>query len=99
MYRMIIELDEEKIVKENKYYLNDVLSHVDSYFEEKKISKIEKGVYEDSGEKLVQFLGIITRLSRSDVFTRYVKKWLWYENDEEIVSNDPQNLIEKFSLN
>lgn len=99
MYRMIIEMDEEKIIKDDEYYVEDVLSVIDSYFEESGIAKIQKGVYENSGDRLIKFLGIITRLSKQEFFVRNVKKWLWYENDEEIVSNDPQNLIEKFSLN
>lgn len=98
MLKMVIELNEDKIIKEDKYYLSDVLSYIDSYFEKKNIEKIEKGIYQAADEKLIQFLGIITRLSRNDVFVRYVKKWLWYGSEEEILHNDPENLIEEFEI-
>lgn len=98
MLKMVIELNEDKIIKEDKYYLSDVLSYIDSYFEKKNIEKIEKGIYQAADEKLIQFLGIITRLSRNDVFVRYVKKWLWYGSEEEILHNDPENLIEAFEI-
>lgn len=98
MLKMVIELNEDKIIKEDMYYLNDVLSYIDSYFEKKNIEKIEKGIYQAADDKLIQFLGIITRLSRKDVFVRYVKKWLWYGSEEEILHNDPENLIEAFEI-
>lgn len=98
MLKMVIELNEDKIIKEDKYYLSDVLFCIDSYFKEKNIEKIEKGIYQAADEKLIQFLGIITRLSRNDVFVRYVKKWLWYGGEEEILHNDPENLIEEFEI-
>lgn len=98
MLKMVIELNEDNIIKEDKYYLSDVLSYIDSYFEKKNIEKIEKGIYQAADEKLIQFLGIITRLSRNDVFVRYVKKWLWYGSEEEILHDDPENLIEAFEI-
>ena len=99
MLKMIIELNEEKIVKENEYYLNDVLSYVDSYFEKKNIKKVGKGIYqEEEDDKLIQFLGIMTRLSEQDIFVRYINKWMWYESEEAILHNEPEDLMKTFEL-
>ena len=78
MYRMIIELDEEKIVKENKYYLNDVLSYVDSYFEKKKyeLEKSEPFLYyiyrrkTESANVRIIFVCLLAGLSEQEIKAR-----------------------------
>ena len=53
------------------------------------------GVYKDKGDKsdLFRFMVAAGALSRADWFIKYLKKWIWYEEDDE-----PEDLMHTFEL-
>lgn len=96
MYRIEIELDEEKIASHGKYTAADIHQTLDKLFSQYNLPKVQLGIYTDGGNErdLLNFMGIASGLSRNDWFTRYVKSWLWYEN-----STEPENLMQTFKIN
>lgn len=87
MLKMIIELNEEKIKKDNKYSVEGIYSFMNEMFKRRGIDACQKGEYsyagEDEEEGLFQFMVLASVFKTEEWFSRYVVKWLWYEGDDE----------------
>ena len=87
-----IVLDEEKILKEGKYDLNDMYKIIDKYAKESGLIKIDKNTYHCRGDKNdLGCLGIFVNcnLVECDWFTLNVKEWTWLsekEGDSDLIS-------------
>lgn len=98
MLKMKIVLDEDKILTDNQYSVEAVKNMIDMRILEDGIEKICDGEYVASESQLIKFLAISTTLSHSVIMRKYVKSWLWYESDEEIINNDPEDLLETYKF-
>lgn len=96
MLKMIIEFDEEKIIREGKCDLQKMHACLTERFTKSGLQVKENGIYIDSerDNDLIHFMAIATALSEIEWFKRYIKKWDWYEEDWE----EPENLIDTFEL-
>lgn len=80
-----IVLDEEKILKENKYDLNKMYETIDKLAEESGLIKIDKHTYHCKGnDKDLACLGIFVmqHLVEYEWFTLNVKEWDWISEKE-----------------
>ena len=86
------ELDEEKILREGKYDLEDIYACIEKIAAKSGMIKINKNTYHCKGdENDLACLGIfvIRCLSKSAWFTLNVKKWEWLsekEGDSDMIS-------------
>ncbi len=80
-----IVLDEEKILRENKYDLNKMYELIDEIATESGLIKIDKYIYHCKGnDKDLACLGIFVlhHLVEYDWFTLNVKEWDWISEKE-----------------
>ncbi|MGX2984851.1 hypothetical protein ACWIWK_05220 [Helicobacter sp. 23-1048] len=80
-----IVLDEEKILREGKYKLEDLYAYLDEIAKEADLIKQDKYNYVGKGDKNdLSRLGIFTNnnVVKNEAITRNVKEWYWLENDE-----------------
>lgn len=81
MNKMLIELDREKVEREQIYDIVELESYIDSIFAEEKIYKNEDGVF--VGGNFVSLGAIVLGLYHAEWFMENVKTWLWYELERE----------------
>lgn len=85
-------LDEEKILKEDKYDLEKIYKAIDEMAEYSGMIKIDKNTYHCKGDKNdLACLGIfaMNNLVECDWFTLNVKEWTWLsekEGDSDLIS-------------
>ena len=92
-----IVLDEEKILREGKYKLEDLYAYLDEIAKEAKLHKRDKYTYvADRNENDLARLGIFTisNAVKNEAITRNVKEWYWLENgviDTNIIEEAKEN--------
>lgn len=78
MMKLLIELDREKILRENKYDLETIDKFLESVYED------EKMYLDKDGECMVgNFTSIgalVMVLSKAEWFLENVKRWIWYDS-------------------
>ncbi|MDE6605349.1 MAG: hypothetical protein K2O31_04960 [Clostridia bacterium] len=90
MQKMLIQLDVEKIERDNKYDIKDMWKAIDEIFAKQ---KCVKEVNEDGSAMylgnpntdnyLADFGIAYITLKSSSWFLEYALKWIWYDNDED----------------
>ena len=78
-----IVLDEEKILREGKYKLEDLYAYLDEIAKEADLIKQDKCNYVGKGDKNdLSRIGIFTvnNAVHNEAITRNVKEWYWLEN-------------------
>ena len=78
-----IVLDEEKILREGKYKLDELYAYLDEMAQHAGLIKQDKHTYLSSGdENDLARLGIFTinRVVENEAITRNVKEWWWLDN-------------------
>lgn len=95
MIKVEIELDEQKIIDDNKYVPESILECMDDTFVQNGQQILEadgfRRVYRDGGniEKDFAILGgIVVDFADEDWFLPYATKILWYENEDDNDEND-----------
>ena len=91
-----IVLDEEKIINEGKYDVEEVWKAIDEMAEKLDLVKINGNTFIGKGNKheLAQLgIFIYDNLVEDQFFTKNVKEWLWYEDNITI------DLIESMKKN
>ena len=95
MIKVEIELDEKKIMQDNKYLPESIMNTLDDVFAKKNQPILEadsfRRVHRDSGnpEKDFAVLGnLILNLAEKDWFLPYAKKILWYNSEDGNNEND-----------
>ena len=88
MLKMLIELDENKILSEKKYDLDSIKKVINDSCSARGIYMDDKGFY--VGGTFGKFGGLILGLSKEEWFMENVSKWLWYNSDE---SDNPEDFI------
>ncbi|MDX9814408.1 MAG: hypothetical protein WC144_01515 [Sulfurimonas sp.] len=98
-YGIKIVMDEEKILNEGKYRLEDICRNIDDLAEFSRMKKIDKYYYvskNDTPSDLGCFAW--SNLEEQDWFIENVKEWLWLDKDDG-VHNISARIIEKRELN
>lgn len=90
MLKVEIVMDEEKILREKKYSLEDIYFTLDKAYLGKNLKKLGEGVYADNGsdKDFGSFWNIILGLKKQGWFMTNLKKWLWYNSDDSDDEND-----------
>ena len=90
MQKMLIQLDVEKIERENKYDVDKMWQTIDEIFSEgrciKEIQSDGSVMYSGNpnSENHLADIGIAyMTLSELKWFAESVKKWIWYDNDDD----------------
>lgn len=103
MFKVEIELDKDKILRENKYNYKKMCDTLDKAFLQVGIPNISKNeetkLYSATGEndEFGRYWAIMVKLEREEWFTENVKKWLWYnESDINSSKHHIDNLLEQF---
>lgn len=87
-----IVLDEEKILREGKYDLEDMYAKIDEFAKESGMIKINKEIYHCKGDKYdlgCMTLFIYNYLIDSEWFTKNTKEWIWIsekEGDSDLIT-------------
>ena len=79
-------LDEEKILKNPEYSLEGMYATIDEAARLSNMEKIDKNYYVCKVEKNdLAFLGrfVCTYMANFDWFTKYLKEWVWIDDDGE----------------
>jgi len=84
-YGMRIVMDEEKILKEDKYELDEIYRIIDEIAEYTEMKKIDKYYYISKNDSPVD-LGcfIFTNLEEKEWFMNNVKEIIWFDKDDGI---------------
>jgi len=81
-YGIRIVMDEEKILKEDKYDLDKIYQAIDEIAEFAKMRKVDKYYYvsiNDTPSALGCF--VFTNLEEQEWFMDNVKEWTWYDDE------------------
>jgi len=81
-----IVMNEDKILKENKYDLEKIYNAIDEIAKFSKMKKIDKYYYvskNDTPSELGCF--VWTNLEKKEWFIKNVKEWIWYEKNGQQV--------------
>ena len=78
--KMFIELDENKILKEEKYSLEKINSFISNAFDKRNMTQDSDGWYSNGTFASCGSLALI--LSSKDWFMDNVQKWLWYDDED-----------------
>lgn len=84
-YGIKIVIDEEKIIREGKYTLEEIYKNIDDLAEFSRMKKIDKFYYvskNDTPSDLGCF--VWSNLEEQDWFIDNVKEWLWLDKEEGI---------------
>ena len=84
-YGIKIVMDEEKILREGKYTLEEIYKNIDYLAEFSRMKKIDKFYYvskNDTPSDLGCF--VWSNLEEQDWFIENVKEWLWLDKEEGI---------------
>ena len=84
-YGIKIVMDEEKIIREGKYTLEEIYKNIDDLAEFSRMKKIDKYYYvskNDTPSDLGCF--VWSNLEEQDWFIDNVKEWLWLDKEEGI---------------
>ncbi|WP_228711081.1 hypothetical protein [Aliarcobacter trophiarum] len=98
-YGIKIVMDEEKILREGKYTLEEIYKNIDDLAEFSRMKKIDKFYYvskNDSPSDLGCF--VWSNLEEQDWFIENLKEWLWLDKDDG-VHDIFARIIEKRRLN
>lgn len=85
MLKMLIKIDEERLVKDDRYDLDDYWESIDFRFKDNCTKVVlPDGSVLYSGIEGADYFNEISAayivLSRKEWFAQYVTKWIWYEN-------------------
>ena len=81
MMRMLIELDENKILNEGKYNLDKINAYLSKAFAKRNMTKDDDNWYINGN--FTNCGSLILILSQKEWFINNVKKWLWYDEEDE----------------
>lgn len=85
LYKVEIELDDEKILADDKYYVEDIYAMIRKWFADEGIHEVENDNHmlvfasnKDDDKEFARFGLVETELMDSKWFRPYVKKFMWY---------------------
>lgn len=81
MMKMLIELDSEKICREQKYDLTELENCIERLFTDEGMHRDSNGCFVDGD--FVSIGAIVLALRHTGWFMENVKTWLWYELERE----------------
>lgn len=81
MMKMFIELDESKIANEGKYDIDKINNYLSNAFAKRNMSRDNDNWYINGN--FTTCGSLILTLSQKDWFINNVRKWLWYDTDDE----------------
>jgi hypothetical protein len=94
-YKLEIELDDEKILADDKYYLEDIYNAIRQMFAEDNIKEIKSDngifVFESDGTDDTDYAKIwfgMTSLFESKWFKNYAKKMDWYDKTYGMINHE-----------
>ena len=87
MMKMLIQLDEEKVLSDEKYALEDMWRIIDKQFAgecDKEVQPDGSVLYSGNPNKDYYTKIMLAYMSLSDKkwFAEYCIKWIWYDNDD-----------------
>ena len=85
MVRMLIKFNEEKILKDSKYTLEEINDLTSEILNKQNIvNKDEKGIWFGNGddEDFSRFSVAISKLAKSEWCSEYIEAWIWDINGE-----------------
>ena len=85
MMKMLIELDENKILNDGKYDLDKINSYLSRAFAKRNMSKESSNWYTNGN--FTNCGSLILTLSQKDWFINNIKQWLWYDEDDESIED------------
>jgi hypothetical protein len=80
MMKMLITLDENKIIAEGKYNLNKIMDYIDKACEKRGMTKDSSNWY--SNGDFTSCGSLILVLKDKEWFINNLKEWLWYDSDD-----------------
>lgn len=100
-YKIEIEMDDEKIIKEGKYVLDSIYDAIRRWFKEEDIQEVKGDSHTltfigtNVGKDDFGRMGLVeVSLAEAEWFKPYVKKMLWYNRDYG--KDYVENVIEEF---
>ena len=98
-----IVLDEEKILREGKYKLDELYAYLDEIAKEADLSKLDKYTYVGKGDKEdFSRVGIfcITEVVENESITKNLKEWYWLDDGVICgnIINEPQAKNPRFKF-
>ena len=86
MLKMLIQIDEERLVKDDRYDLDNYWESIDFRFKDNCTKEVlPDGSVLYSGIEGANYFadigGAYINLNRKQWFADYVTKWIWYDND------------------
>lgn len=95
IYKIEIELDDEKIIDEDKYEIADIYSAIRKMFADEGIEEIKNNSHtlvfasnKEDNRELSRFALIETTLIDKDWFMSYVKRFMWFDTLYGVVSQE-----------
>lgn len=94
-YKLEIELDDEKIIADNKYVIDSIYETIRGMFADEGIPEIKTDTHmlvfasnKTDDKELARFALIETTLIEKDWFMPYVTRFMWYDRLYGVVSQE-----------
>ena len=82
-----IILDEEKIIKEGEYNVDNLYEQIKACAKENNLIEIDKNTYhaKESEHALANLFNFINKIQEISMFTKNIKEWILIDEEEENV--------------
>ena len=85
MMKMLIVMEDDKILNEGRYNLLKIKAFLKNAFEKREMEMDSQGWY--TGGNFTTCGSLILQLSEKAWFMENVKQWLWYDTDDESIED------------
>jgi len=80
IYKMLLEFDEDKVLKEGKYDLDKMKAFVNEICENRGVQRDEEGMY--VSRKYETIAAVTTILRHTDWCLDNASKWIWFRSND-----------------
>lgn len=81
MMKMLISLDEEKILNEGKYSIEKINQYLKNLFEKRGMEKDSEGWFTNGN--FTTCGSLIIKLSQTEWFMENLIEWVWYDTEDD----------------
>ncbi|MBQ8982646.1 MAG: hypothetical protein IJ079_03575 [Lachnospiraceae bacterium] len=96
IYKMLLEFDEDKVLREGKYDLDKMKAFVNEICENRGVQRDEKGMY--VSRNWVSIASVTSILRHTDWCIENALRWIRYRSDDGGINWYSEDVIEEIAL-
>lgn len=80
MMKMLVVMNEDKILREGRYDLNKINAYLEKLFSKRGMTRVEDNWYGNGN--FTTCGSLIVKLSSTEWFMDNIEQWLWYDTED-----------------